>query len=246
MAADYPVNPFTFNPQSTADDFAGDATDALGGDHNDIGEEVEAHGVDLRAAAAVEGAADMAAVVTAIAGVQTDGRIPLVANSTPLVNKTLFNESDDFLGWTVMRFSGPGSETIKQSPAPVFRETSSKGIRLKAFEIRWSIDTADITTDVTITPAELTMGADTVAPTVALLAGTYDTAHDTPIKRRAHGGGGTQRFHTAVFTLTTPIFWEDTKQYLVFFNVDDSAGGSATLDYYGGFVLVDRAFNDVG
>lgn len=246
MAADYPTNPFTFNAQSTANDFGGDTTDALGDDHNDVGEEVEAHGADLRAAFGKETATDLADAVDKLIDLQTDGRIPISTHDFDIGATTLWTLATAPDGGRAWKFDGTGVESIRAPVQALHRTAASKGVRLNGFEISWDILDDDISGDVAVSILKRTFNGDGNVPSLSLVAFTYDALHDTADERKNHAGAGVAKRNTATLTLDTPEFWDGTAHYAISFLVNDTGGSTGSVVLYGGFALVGRAFNDFG
>ncbi len=228
MAADYPSVTWVPVAQNTGDDASGDFTDALGGDYNDMADEVEAQGADLQAAFAVEGAASIEAMATAMLAANSDARVWLGALDWVDSNATgSWTRVDVAAGNILRRTPNIGNDNISTNISALYRTAASKGLRLDRVDSVYNVTVAAFTQNVKLSMWRQTLNGNTFAPTDDLLTGTFDGDHDTTTKRRAIGE------HTAELTVTGPLYFATGTGHRLLFQARETSGGTAALDFYG-------------
>jgi hypothetical protein len=102
------------------------------------------------------------------------------------------------------------------------RTTALKGRKITSYDLVYavSVEAAD---EVAATLVVTTLGGDTVAPTAAGAAVTYDVDHD------AAGERGGIKEHTATATLDTPAYIGADEGAGILVEVDDQTGGNAVI-----------------
>lgn len=246
MTLFYPLDAYVDIPQDESQDFDAGPESAKGADFNRVEKNLKAVANDARAAIGKEGAASLAAAFDAIADPMTDGKIPISAHDFDIGLATLWSHANAPDGGRAWKFFGAGVESIRAPLTPLLRTTASKGLRLKGFEITWSVYDADITTDVSVTIVKRTFNGDGNIPSISTVPFTWDVAHDTADERKNHAGAGVPKHNTGVITLDAPFFLDGTAHYTLSVLVNDGGGGSGTVWLFGGFALTDIAMNDVG
>jgi len=102
------------------------------------------------------------------------------------------------------------------------RTAARKGRKIISTELVYQI-TTEVADAVAQALVVTTLGGDTVAPTAAAAAVTFDAGHDTAAER------GAIAEHTAVGTVDTPAYVADNKGYHVAVTVDDTTAGGAVV-----------------
>lgn len=124
--------------------------------------------------------------------------------------------------WTLNKSAAADTSVLKVPLELPGNAAALKGAYLKTIDIYWINATANLT-DMSVEVYQSTFPAQAGTLATALLASSYDSAHDTAAKRY------TQAQHKMTITLTTPIWVSNTNEVYIELTCNAAATSAVKL-----------------